>query len=63
MSDGSDEPHIVDSMVALARDGADVVAASRYMRGGRQVGGPRLKRLMSRTAGLSLHWFAGVRDP
>ena len=65
MADGSDEPHIVDSMVALAREGADVVAASRYMRGGRQVGGPPLKRLMSRTAGVTLHWFAGVptHDP
>jgi dolichol-phosphate mannosyltransferase len=65
MADGSDEPQIVDSMVALARGGADVVAASRYMRGGQQVGGPPLKRLMSRTAGLTLHWFAGVptHDP
>ncbi len=36
--------HVVDPMVALARDGADVVAASRYMRGGRQIGGPLLKR-------------------
>ncbi len=65
MSDGSDEPVVVDPMVALARDGADVVSASRYMRGGHQVGGPPLKRLMSRTAGLTLHWFAGVptHDP
>jgi glycosyltransferase involved in cell wall biosynthesis len=65
MSDGSDEPRIVDSMVALARGGADVVAASRYMPGGRQIGGPALKRLMSRTAGLTLHRFAGVatHDP
>jgi hypothetical protein len=65
MADGSDEPHIVDSMVALARDGADIVAASRYMRGGRQIGGPLVKRLMSRAAGLSLHWIAGVptHDP
>ncbi len=65
MADGSDEPRIVDSMVGLARDGADVVAASRYMAGGRQIGGPPLKRLMSRTAGLTLHWFAGVptHDP
>jgi dolichol-phosphate mannosyltransferase len=65
MSDGSDEPQIVDSMVALAVDGADVVAASRYMPGGRQVGGPPLKRLMSRTAGLTLHWFGGIatHDP
>lgn len=65
MADGSDEPLVVDPMVALAREGADVVAASRYMRGGRQIGGPVLKRLMSRTAGLTLHWFAGVptHDP
>jgi hypothetical protein len=65
MADGSDEPAVVDPMVSLARSGADVVAASRYMRGGHQVGGPRLKRLMSRTAGLTLHWFAGVptHDP
>jgi glycosyltransferase involved in cell wall biosynthesis len=60
MADGSDEPHVVDGMVELARGGADVVAASRYMKGGRQLGGPRLKRLLSRLAGLTLHWFAGV---
>jgi glycosyltransferase involved in cell wall biosynthesis len=65
MADGSDEPGVVDPMMALARAGADVVAASRYMRGGCQLGGPLLKRLMSRTAGLTLHWFAGVptHDP
>ena len=40
MADGSDEPRTWTAMVALARNGADVVAASRYMRGGRQVGGP-----------------------
>ena len=65
MADGSDEPHVVEPMLALARNGADVVSASRYMRGGRQQGGPLLKRLMSRAAGLSLHWVGGVgtHDP
>jgi dolichol-phosphate mannosyltransferase len=65
MADGSDEPQIVDRMVELARGGADVVAASRYMKGGRQIGGPPIKRLMSRVAGLTLHWFARVptHDP
>lgn len=65
MADGSDEPEVVDAMVVLAQNGADVVAASRYMPGGRQLGGPLLKRVMSRTAGLTLHWFAGVatHDP
>ena len=58
MADGSDEPELVDDMVDTARDtGADLVAASRYMSGGRQEGGPRLKRLLSRLAGLSLHWI------
>ena len=60
MADGSDDPTDVDRMVELARTGADVVAASRYMKGGHQIGGPPLKRLMSRVAGLTLHWFARV---
>jgi len=65
MADGSDEPAIVDSMVDLGREGAAVVAASRYMRGGHQFGGPILKRVLSRAAGLSLHWIGGVgtHDP
>ena len=65
MADGSDDPAVINSMVALADSGADVVSASRYVRGGRQVGGPPLKRLMSRTAGLTLHWFGGIatHDP
>jgi dolichol-phosphate mannosyltransferase len=65
MADGSDEPTDIGPMLDLGRAGADVVAASRYMKGGRQVGGPRLKTALSRAAGLSLHWFAGVpvHDP
>lgn len=65
MADGSDEHHIVDDMVAMAQAGAAVVVASRYMPGGRQVGGPPLKSAMSRFAGLSLHWVGRlpVRDP
>ena len=60
MADGSDEMDRVDEMVRLGNEGAAVVAGSRYMRGGRQIGGPILKRLLSRAAGLSLHWLAGV---
>jgi dolichol-phosphate mannosyltransferase len=37
-----------------------VAAASRYMAGGQQVGGPRFKRFLSRSAGRSLYTFAGV---
>ena len=60
MGDGSDDAADIDLMYALAHAGADVVAGSRYMRGGHQLGGPLLKRTMSRAAGLSLHWFGGL---
>lgn len=66
MADGSDEAEAIDQMVALAQArGAGVVAASRYMKGGRQIGGPKLKSLMSRSAGLSLYYGAGlpIHDP
>jgi dolichol-phosphate mannosyltransferase len=65
MADGSDEPEVIDSMLERARGGADVVAGSRYMKGGRQIGGPLLKSTLSRLAGLSLHWLGGmpIHDP
>ncbi len=64
MADRSDDPKDVAAMARLVREGADVVAGSRYVRGGRQIGGPRLKRLMSRLAGISLHYLGGlpIRD-
>jgi glycosyltransferase involved in cell wall biosynthesis len=60
MADGSDDPDVIDAMVEKALRGADVVSGSRYMRGGRQLGGPFVKRTLSRAAGLSLHWLGGV---
>jgi dolichol-phosphate mannosyltransferase len=60
MADLSDDVAIVPRMVELIRsEGYDIVCASRYMRGGRQIGGPRLKRFLSRAAGVSLYWLAG----
>ncbi|TMB97994.1 MAG: glycosyltransferase [Chloroflexi bacterium] len=60
MGDASDDPGDIDAMYVLAHGGADVVAGSRYVKGGQQVGGPLLKRTMSRIAGLSLHWLGGL---
>jgi glycosyltransferase involved in cell wall biosynthesis len=59
MADLSDDLSVVPAMVELYRTGFRIVCPSRYMRGGRQLGGPRLKRLLSRAAGLSLHALAG----
>lgn len=65
MADGSDDPTQIDQLARLVERGVVVAAASRYMRGGQQVGGPRLKGLLSRVAGLSLHAVArvGTHDP
>ncbi|HEY6537893.1 MAG TPA: glycosyltransferase [Candidatus Dormibacteraeota bacterium] len=60
MADGSDQPSQIEALADLVEGGAVIAAASRYMRGGRQVGGPFLKGLMSRTAGVSLYWLARV---
>lgn len=60
MADGSDDHSSVDNMVEVARSGAVVVAASRYTKGGAQIGGPRLKALASRTAGWLLHIVGGL---
>jgi len=60
MADGSDDPAAVEPLVRLVERGVVIAAASRYMPGGQQVGAPPLKALMSRGAGVSLRWFAGV---
>jgi glycosyltransferase involved in cell wall biosynthesis len=61
MADLSDDLRVVDDMVRLIRDeGYDIVCASRYMRGGRQIGGPLMKRTISRVAGVSLYWLGGL---
>ncbi len=60
MADLSDDLACVPRMLELYRQGNLVVAGSRYMRGGRQLGGPLVKRTLSRLAGLSLHYLAGL---
>jgi glycosyltransferase involved in cell wall biosynthesis len=64
MADGCDDPRQIDELARLVDRGVVVAAASRYMPGGQQVGGPRLKRMMSRWAGRTLHALArvGTRD-
>jgi dolichol-phosphate mannosyltransferase len=64
MADGCDDPRQIDDLARLVDRGVAIAAASRYMPGGQQVGGPRLKGLLSRTAGRSLRLLAhtGTRD-
>jgi glycosyltransferase involved in cell wall biosynthesis len=64
MADGCDDARQIDELVRLVERGVTVAAASRYMPGGQQVGGPFLKGLLSALAGRSLRVFAriGTRD-
>lgn len=60
MADGSDDAEQIDPLCKLVERGVVVAAASRYSSGGQQIGGPMLKTWMSRLAGLSMYWLAGV---
>jgi dolichol-phosphate mannosyltransferase len=64
MADGCDDPRQIDDLARLVDRGVAIAAASRYMPGGQQVGGPAFKGLLSQTAGRSLRLFAnvGTRD-
>lgn len=64
MADGCDDPSQIDVLVKLVDRGVVVACASRYARSGQQVGGPLLKSMLSRLAGISLFWLArvGTRD-
>jgi dolichol-phosphate mannosyltransferase len=64
MADGCDDATQVDDLVRLVERGVAVAAASRYMAGGQQVGGPLVKGMMSGVAGRSLRLLAhvGTRD-
>ncbi len=60
MADLSDDYTVVDSMCKLMAEGYDVVCGSRYMKGGKQIGGSLLKKTISRIADISLKYIAGL---
>lgn len=57
MADMSDDLAQTGRMLELYNQGYQVVVGSRYMRGGKLVGGPFFKQTLSRIAGTSLHWL------
>ncbi len=66
MADLCDPPEVINVMLDTAkREKADIICASRYMKGGSQKGNPAFKGFLSRTAGLTLHCLAGLptHDP
>jgi glycosyltransferase involved in cell wall biosynthesis len=65
MADGSDDVRAVGELSNLVSRGVAVACASRYMSGGQQIGGPRLKKFLAKSAGKIVHLLAGVgtHDP
>ena len=66
MGDLSDDLADVDKMYEMATNqGFDLVCGSRYASGGQQIGGPFIKGLLSRLAGLTLRLLSGLptNDP
>ena len=63
-ADGSEDVSQISTMVYLVERGASIVAASRFMQGGRLIGSPLIKGALSKLASLALHLFLriGTRD-
>lgn len=57
MADGSDDLTTINGMYGLFCQGFHIVCGSRYMRNGRQIGGGKIKKFLSKTAGKSLYWL------
>lgn len=61
MADLSDPPYVINSMLEKAlKEKSEIVCGSRYMNGGSQGGGITIKSFLSRVAGLTLRYFAGI---
>ncbi len=57
MGDLCDDLSIVENMLQQYLNGANIVCASRYMKGGKQIGGSFFKRSLSKLAGNSLYYI------
>ena len=60
MADLTDDPKVLNNMMKKYDQGYDIIAASRYMKGGHQIGGPIIKQILSRMAGISLHYLVSL---
>lgn len=65
MADLSDDLKKIDPIYRYIENGADIVCPSRYVKGGKLVGGPVIKQFLSRMAGLTAYWFfrLSTHDP
>lgn len=64
-ADDSDDARDIPLLVSALRDGASMVCASRYAKGGQHIGGPKLKHFLSWLAGRIVRYIKrlGTCDP
>lgn len=60
MADLSDDLSKVPQMLGMIDNGYDLVCGSRYIKGGKQIGGPWFKSMLSHLAGVSLHLLTRI---
>jgi len=60
MADMSDDYEKLPQMISKAGRGYDIVCGSRYMKGGKMIGGPVFKKFLSRLSGVSLYYLTGL---
>ena len=58
--DLADEPKTINKMYELAKKGSDIVCATRYSKGGKQLGGNLVKSFLSKFAGLTTPVLLGI---
>lgn len=59
-ADLADNPDTINKMYKKILDGYDIVCATRYGRGGAKIGGPIVKTILSRIAGLMTPLLLGI---
>ncbi|MEK6575481.1 MAG: glycosyltransferase family 2 protein, partial [Chloroflexota bacterium] len=60
MADLCDDISTINLMLDKATEGYDIICGSRYMLGGKKIGGPVLKSLFSKFYGMTLNFFIGI---
>ncbi len=60
MADACDDPETIPAMVGKFLEGYDLICGSRYLKGGRKEGGPKLQGFFSLLVNKILHLFLRV---
>lgn len=60
MADICDDPVTINTMYKMTDKGWDIICGSRYMKGGKKIGGPLLQGVLSSFVCSSLHFITGI---